>query len=66
MSHMVHVDMLDDEGNWKDSATPHFPVVPMTGDFITFGLATWEVLKRVIYSGGDSVIVAEITVKMVM
>lgn len=66
MSYTVHVEMLDSEGNWKDSATPSFPVVPVTGDFITFGLATWEVLKRVIHSGGDSHIVADLTVKMVM
>lgn len=66
MRYTVHVDMLDCDGNWKDSATSTFPVVPVTGDFITLSLGTWEVIKRVIHAGTDDLIVADITVRQVM
>lgn len=60
----VHVEMLDTNGEWQDSDFRNFPIVPVAGDFVTFGLNTWEVLKRVVQAGVDRH-AASITVKMV-
>lgn len=64
-SYTVHVEILTSEGDWKDSVTRHFPIIPVAGDFIIFGFGTCEVIKRVVHMGTNEPLDAWITVRPV-